>query len=90
MASTQVSIPGYYLREELYNGSRTLVYRATREIDSLPVVIKLLKNPYPSFSELVQFRNQYTITKNLNSPLIIQSYSLEPYKNAYVLVYKLG
>ncbi len=86
MVSTQVNIPGYQVSEELYNGSRTLVYRAVREIDSLPVVMKLLKNPYPSFSELLSFRNQYTIAKNLNSPLIIQTYSLEPYQNGYVLV----
>ncbi|MHC5767699.1 MAG: ATP-binding sensor histidine kinase [Nostoc sp.] len=86
MFSTQVSILGYEVSEELYNGPRTLVYRGYRETDSLPVVIKLLKNPYPSFSELVQFRNQYTITKNLNYPGIIQTYSLEPYQNGYVLV----
>ncbi|WP_392531673.1 AAA family ATPase [Nostoc sp. C117] len=86
MVSNIVSIPGYQISEQLYNGSRTLVYRGYREADSLPVVIKLLKNPYPSFSELVQFRNQYTIAKNLNSPLIIQTYSLEPYQNGYALV----
>ena len=85
MDSTLVNIPGYRISEELYNGSRTIVYRGYRD-DSLPVVIKLLKNPYPSFSELVQFRNQYTIAKNLNSPLIIQTYSLEPYQNGYALV----
>ncbi|MFN6502003.1 MAG: AAA family ATPase [Nostoc sp. DedQUE01] len=81
-----INIPGYSLSEKLYKGSRTLVYRAVREIDSLPVVIKLLKNPYPSFSELVQFCNQYTIAKNLNYPGIIQTYSLEPYQNGYTLV----
>ncbi|MEH1915202.1 ATP-binding sensor histidine kinase [Nostoc sp.] len=86
MDSTTVSIPGYRISEELYNGSKTMVYRGFRETDSLPVVIKLLKNPYPSFSELVQFRNQYTIAKNLNSPLIIQNYSLELYQNGYALV----
>ncbi|WP_265277308.1 AAA family ATPase [Nostoc sp. KVJ3] len=86
MVSTIVSIPGYQVSEELYNGFRTLVYRGYRETDSLPVVIKLLKNPYPSFSELLSFRNQYTIAKNLNSPLIVQTYSLEPYQNGYALV----
>ncbi|MBD2302958.1 ATP-binding sensor histidine kinase [Nostoc sp. FACHB-190] len=86
MLSNLVSIPGYRISEELYNGSRTLVYRAVRESDSLPVVIKLLKNPYPSFSELLLFRNQYTIGKNLNSPLIIQTYSLEAINNGYMLV----
>ncbi|AVH67649.1 trifunctional serine/threonine-protein kinase/ATP-binding protein/sensor histidine kinase [Nostoc sp. 'Peltigera membranacea cyanobiont' N6] len=86
MVSTLVPIPGYHVSEELYNGSRTLVYRGYREADQKPVVIKLLRNPYPSFTELVQFRNQYTIAKNLNSPLIIQTYSLEPYQNGYALV----
>ncbi|MBE9205250.1 AAA family ATPase [Nostoc sp. LEGE 06077] len=86
MFSTTVSISGYQVTQELYNGSRTQVYRGYRQADSLPIVIKLLKNPYPSFSELVQFRNQYTIAKNLHSPLIIQTYSLEPYQNGYVLV----
>ncbi|MBD0389589.1 MAG: serine/threonine protein kinase, partial [Nostoc sp. C3-bin3] len=86
MNTTTVSIPGYRISEELYNGSRTLVYRGYRETDELPVVIKLLKNPYPTFSELLWFRNQYTIAKNLNSPLIIQTYSLEQYQNGYVLV----
>ena len=86
MVSTLVSIPGYRISEELYNSSRTLVYRGYRETDSLRVVIKLLKNPYPSFSELLSFRNQYTIAKNLNSPLIVQTYSLEPFQNGYALV----
>jgi predicted ATPase/signal transduction histidine kinase len=90
MNTTTVSIPGYRISEELYNGSRTLVYRGYREIDSLPVVIKLLKNSYPSFSELLWFRNQYTVAKNLNSPLIIQTYSLEQYQNGYVLVMEFG
>ncbi len=86
MVSNLVSIAGYRISEELYNGSRTVVYRGYRETDSLPIVIKLLKNPYPGFSELLSFRNQYTIAKNLNSPLIIQTYSLEPYQNGYALV----
>ncbi|MEH2213728.1 trifunctional serine/threonine-protein kinase/ATP-binding protein/sensor histidine kinase [Nostoc sp.] len=86
MVSSMVSIPGYRISEELYNGSRTVVYRGYREADSLPVAIKLLKNPYPDFNELLSFRNQYTIAKNLNSPLIVQTYSLQAYQNGYVLV----
>ncbi|MEG4010033.1 AAA family ATPase [Microcoleus sp. Pol11C1] len=83
---TNVLILNYQIIETVYSGSRTLVYRAIRTSDQLPVVIKLLKNDYPTFSELVQFRNQYTIANNLNSPLIVQTYSLEPYQNGYALV----
>ena len=81
-----VSIVGYQILEEIYNGLRTIVYRAVRENDRKPVVIKLLKNPYPDFNELLQFRNQYTITQNINSPIIIKNYSLEVYQNGYALV----
>ncbi|MBD2438082.1 AAA family ATPase [Nostoc sp. FACHB-110] len=79
-------LPKYKLTEELYNGSRTIVYRGYRETDLSRVVIKLLKNLYPNYQELLSFCNQYTITKNLNSPWIVQTYSLESYQNGYVLV----
>ena len=79
-------ISGYHLLEELYCGSRTLVYRAIREIDQIPVVIKLLNRDYPSFSELLQFRNQYTIANNLHLPGVVEAYTLEFYRNSYALV----
>ena len=77
---------GYQTLDPLYSGTRTLVYRAFRTNDKQPVAIKVLRNEYPRFSELVQFRNQYTIAKNLNLPGIIKTYSLEPYQNSYALV----
>lgn len=83
---TTIEIPNYQITETVYSGSRTIVFRGICTNDQLPVVIKLLKNDYPTFSELVQFRNQYTIAKNLHSPLIIQTYSLESYQNSYALV----
>ena len=79
-------ISGYEIIEQIYCGSRTKVYRATRKQDSLPVVIKCLAAEYPSFNELLQFRNQYVITENLQIPGILRSLSLEPYGNGYALV----
>ncbi|MBE9079681.1 AAA family ATPase [Romeria aff. gracilis LEGE 07310] len=79
-------IPGYSGLEQLYWGSRTAVYRAVQTAQQRRVVIKLLRQDYPSFSELVQFRNQYTITKNLDIPGIVRPLSLEPYGNGYALV----
>jgi serine/threonine protein kinase len=80
------NLSGYQILEQLYIGLRTLVYRGIREIDGQPVVIKLLHNPFPNFSELVQFRNQYTIAKNLNLPSIVKPLSLESYGNSYALI----
>ncbi|BBD59007.1 two-component hybrid sensor and regulator [Nostoc sp. HK-01] len=84
--NTTPIIPGYKISSQLYAGSRTQVYRAIRESDQLPVVIKLLTSEYPTFQELLQLRNQYTISKNLNIVGIIQPLSLETYHNSYILV----
>lgn len=89
MTSTAPQFPelsGYTITEQLYLGSRTAVYRAVQNNQQLPVVIKVLQREYPTFGELVQFRNQYAIAKNLPIAGIIQPLSLERFGNSYVLV----
>jgi serine/threonine protein kinase len=81
-----IELNGYEIIERIYSGTRTLVDRGIRLCDQKPVAIKVLRNEYPSFNELVQFRNQYTIVKNLNLPGILQTYSLEAYRNGYALI----
>ena len=85
MTNNLLIIPGYHIIEEIYNGSRTQVYRGVSESNQ-KVIIKLLKTEYPTFSELVQFRNQYTITKNLDLPGIVKPIALLNYRNAFALV----
>jgi serine/threonine protein kinase len=82
----EMKLVGFQFLEEIYSGSKTLVYRGIQEKNDKPVVIKLLRSEYPTFQELLLFRNQYTIAKNLNSPGVIKTYSLEPYQNSYALV----
>lgn len=67
LINTTPNLPGYHFTEQLYNGSKTVVYRGSRtaESEQQSVVIKLLAREHPNFSELLQFRNQYTIVKNL-------------------------
>jgi len=86
MTSNLVTIPGYCIIEQIYNGSRTEVYRGLAELDQKPVVIKLLLSEYPTFNELVQFRNQYTIAKNLDLVGIVKPITLLNYRNGFALV----
>jgi len=86
MTTLNFTLTGYQTLDRIYAGTRTLVYRGTRLCDKRPVAIKVLRSEYPSFTELVQFRNQYTIAKNLNLPGIIETYSLEAYQNSYALI----
>ena len=81
-----IAISGYEIREKIYDGAKTQVYRAVSLSEQKPVIIKLLKAEYPSFSELVRFRNQYAITKNLELPGIIKPLCLENYLNGLALV----
>jgi predicted ATPase/signal transduction histidine kinase len=78
-------IPGYEIVEQLYSSDRTAVYRVLPIDSQTPVVIKFLQKDYPTFSELVQFRNQYNICKNLDIPGIIKTYKLEFAQNRYIL-----
>ncbi|MBE9048873.1 AAA family ATPase [Nostocales cyanobacterium LEGE 11386] len=83
---TDLKIPGYCIGEQIYESSSTVVCRGKVEAESVSVVIKFMRNPYPNFSELVQFRNQYTIAKNLDIPGIVKPYSLEMCGNRYALI----
>jgi hypothetical protein len=58
-----VSLPGYDLTEQLYRGMKTLVYRGVKHDQNgdnagESVIIKFLQRAYPTFQELLQFRNQ--------------------------------
>ncbi|MGD2183920.1 trifunctional serine/threonine-protein kinase/ATP-binding protein/sensor histidine kinase [Lusitaniella coriacea] len=86
MTSTLVTLPNYQLTEQIYEGTRTVVYRGQEVENETPIVIKLMRSEYPSFRELMQFRNQYAITKNLEIEGIIQSIALERYENRYALI----
>ena len=81
-----ITLIGYTITEKIYTGIKSLVYRGIRQSDNRSVVIKFLNTEYPTFKELVLFRNQFTITNNLNYPSIIKPYSLETYGNGLALV----
>ncbi|WP_373540650.1 AAA family ATPase [Chamaesiphon sp.] len=85
------NLRGYRITEELDRDAKTVVYRA-RQIapqlgaESRSVVIKLLVSAYPTERELLNFRHQYTIAKNLDLPGVVRLESLEAYESGYALV----
>lgn len=90
-AGLNLNIPGYCIVSQLYKSSKTIVYRAVEtneKLDKEPrsVVIKISQQEYPTFNDLVKLRNEYAIAKNLDIPGIVRPYSLEVYKNGYILV----
>ncbi|MEA5570453.1 AAA family ATPase [Calothrix sp. UHCC 0171] len=85
MLDSGINLLGYEVGEQIYLGSRTVVCRAMSEARK-PVIIKFMRNECPSFNELVQFRNQYVITRNLDIDGVVRPIALERYNNSYALV----
>ena len=86
MIRTLVTLPGYRVIDLIYHGPRTLVYRGVRLKDQKPAIFKLLKSEYPMLWELLQFRNQYVITKSIDLPGIVKPLALENYRRGLALV----
>ncbi|WP_426548190.1 AAA family ATPase, partial [Dapis sp. BLCC M126] len=81
-----MKIANHQTHELIHESERTLVYRGQNLESGQQVIIKLMAQEYPSFNELVQFRNQYAIAKNLEIEGIVKPYSLLRYKNGYALI----
>ncbi len=84
--TTSQLLPGYELTKTIYQGARTKVCRAVDIATQKPVVVKVLSQEYHSFSNLVEFRNQYTITKNLAIAGIVRPLAIKPYGNSFALI----
>lgn len=80
------TLPGYHIQKKYFESGHSLIFRAERDSDQLPVVLKVLKNEYPTLEELARFRQEYEILKGLESERIIQVYALESFQNTPVIV----
>ncbi|MGL6282317.1 MAG: protein kinase domain-containing protein, partial [Microcoleaceae cyanobacterium] len=79
-------VSGYQIIEQIYIGTKTIVYRGVRESDKKAVIIKILRQEQPTFHEIIHFRNQYLIGKKLSIEGVVQPYSLIPHGHGYALV----
>jgi len=78
-------LSGYRVLTKLYESANSLVYRTLREQDNQPVILKVLKQDYPTPGELTRYRQEYDITRSLNQEGVIKAYGLEPYQNTLVM-----
>lgn len=81
-----VAIPGYQIVEKLYESAKSLVYRGIRDSDQIPVILKVLKEEYPTLDAIARFKLEYDITRSLNLEGVIETYGLEKYQYSLVMV----
>lgn len=80
-----VTLPGIIIQDQIYESSNSLVYRGTRE-DGLAVVVKLLKQDYPSPKEIIRYRQEYDITRSLSLEGVIKTYDQQDYQRTLVII----
>lgn len=79
-------LPHYQISTQIYESANSLVYRGVRTTDNQAVILKMLKEDYPTPEELTRYRQEYEITKNFNLPGIIKTYNIEKYENTLVII----
>ena len=80
------NLSGYQVTEKLHESSNSLVYRGHRQADDRPIILKILKQAYPSPERIAWFKREYETTRNINLPGVINVYSWENLENHWVIV----
>jgi predicted ATPase/class 3 adenylate cyclase/GAF domain-containing protein len=80
-----LKLPGISLLSLLYESSNSLVYRVLRDTDGQPLILKLLKEDYPTPQALARYRTEYQITQSLNFDGVVKVYDLQKYQNTLVM-----
>ncbi|NES20699.1 MAG: AAA family ATPase [Symploca sp. SIO3E6] len=75
----------YQITQKIYESANSLVYRGILKSDNQPVILKILKENYPTPSELTRYKQEYEITRSLNNDQVIKAYDLQRYENSLVM-----
>ncbi|KPA13507.1 multi-sensor signal transduction multi-kinase [Candidatus Magnetomorum sp. HK-1] len=81
-----ISISGYQILSQLTETSSSLIYRAIRMNDDLPVVIKTPKGDLADAKTLAQLHHAFAVAGDIDIPGIIKHYALEKSQNRIALV----
>ena len=85
---TMLKLKGYQILNQIYESANSLVYRGIRVEDSQAVILKVLKQDYPTPAELTRYKQEYEIARNLNVDGAIAAYSLELLQRTLAIVFE--
>ncbi|OCR00907.1 hypothetical protein BCD67_24420 [Oscillatoriales cyanobacterium USR001] len=80
-----MALSGYQVLGQIYDSINSEVYRAIRESDREKVILKFLKQNYPTPSEITRYKQEYELTHTLNFEGVVKVYGLEKYQNTLVM-----
>jgi predicted ATPase/transcriptional regulator with GAF, ATPase, and Fis domain/tRNA A-37 threonylcarbamoyl transferase component Bud32 len=81
-----MNVPGYTVGAEIHRGSKRVVFRALRDRDRLPVIIKSYLDEYPTPLEIAALRREYELLRELTVAGVPAVYGLEAHRDRLALV----
>jgi PAS domain S-box-containing protein len=79
-----ITLPGVTIQNQIYESAASLVYRGMQ--DNQAIVVKLLKQDYPSPQELTRYRQEYDITRSLHLEGVVKAYSQQHYQRTLAIL----
>ncbi|MDB9372458.1 ATP-binding sensor histidine kinase [Nodularia sphaerocarpa] len=73
------SLTGYQINSTLHEGIQTIIYQTQIPNTQQPVILKVLKNEYPTLEAFTHLKNEYQIQQSLDHPNIVKVISLETF-----------
>ena len=81
-----IALTDYQIIKKIYESFNSEVYQGLRSSDNQPVILKVLKQEYPTAQELARYQHEYEIIHNLKFPEVIKAYGLEPYGRTLIII----
>jgi serine/threonine protein kinase len=81
-----ISLPDITILSQIYESANSFVYRGILKSNQQPLILKLLKEDYPTPAELYRYQQEYEITRRLNLEETIKAYELRKYENTQVML----
>ncbi|WNG26232.1 AAA family ATPase [Cystobacter fuscus] len=78
-------LQGYTVTETIREGASTVVFRALREQDGRPVILKMPSTEHPSLRDLERLRSEYELGMRVGGAAV-KPYSLERSRDRLVLI----
>ncbi|MEM9924163.1 MAG: ATP-binding sensor histidine kinase [Cyanobacteria bacterium P01_D01_bin.50] len=83
---TSTLVPGYDIMEVIYEGINTIIYRGISHLNQQKVILKILKEDYPTLDAITRLKHEYKITENLDLEGVVKILRLETDQNRLLLV----
>jgi predicted ATPase/GAF domain-containing protein/tRNA A-37 threonylcarbamoyl transferase component Bud32 len=81
-----ITLRGYQVLTKIYESFNSEVYQGIHCADNQPVILKVLKQDYPTSQELARYRQEYKTICSLKFEGAIKTYGLEPYGRSLVII----